>query len=81
MKGETFNDYINSFLFNEDLIFKDEILQQQSFFMEHAYPQQLVNDNQIKKVISFAQSLPGFAILCRNANFKYLHNHYLFNYA
>ena len=81
MKSETFNDYINSFLFNEDLILKDEILQQQSIFMEHAYPQQLVNDNQIKKVISFAQSLPGFAILGRNANFKYLHTHDLFNYA
>ena len=81
MKSETFNDYINSFLFNEDLILKDEILQQQSFFMEHAYPQQLVKDNQIKKVISFAHSLPGFAILGRNANFKYLHTHDLFNYA
>ena len=81
MKNETFNNYINSFLFNEDLILKDEILQQQSFFMEHAYPQQLVKDNQIKKVISFAQSLPGFAILGRNANFKYLHTHDLFNYA
>ena len=40
MKNETFNNYINSFLF-EDLILKDEILQQQSFFMEHANSERL----------------------------------------
>ena len=34
-----------------------------------------------QKVISFTKTLPNFITLGRNANFKYLHTHELFNQA
>ena len=49
--------------------------------MEYAYPQQLEKDNEFQKVTSFTKALPNFITLGRNANFKYLHTHELFNQA
>lgn len=80
-KEEEFNDFVNKALFRSNFIKKEDIIDQKAYSMEYAYPQQLEKDNEFQKVISFTKALPNFITLGRNANFKYLHTHELFNQA
>jgi|TARA_B100001996_G_scaffold241079_1_gene186394 protoporphyrinogen oxidase len=82
MKENEFLDQIKSLLISNNIINESIFMKSSSLIMQNAYPlittksQKILND-----VIHYLNSFNNLSIIGRNAQFKYLHTHHLFEIA